>query len=223
MVLSVGYFTLIGGTEVRIEKLLLMLVVVMFVAGPALAVPLGYGETHQEWTFDDDDNPAEPESDPDLNPYGTATAIIESGTGAAPPEWLLNFAGRTGVWQAEPLVEITIEVPNQMVANPYKEIYVEIGFLGELDSFAVYPVPSGDTLALIRPHEIVVDPVNDWKKLMAWYRLEPNPDKEYICYGFSGAAAVDYVKINTVCVPEPLTISLLGLGGLMLRRRRRTV
>jgi len=32
---------------------------------------------------------------------------------------------------------------------------------------------------------------------------------------------VDYVKVNTVCVPEPLTISLLGFGGLMVRRRRR--
>jgi len=207
----------------RGEKLLLMLVVVMFVAGPALAVPLGYGETHQEWTFDDDDNPAEPESDPDLNPYGRAEAIIESGTGAAPPEWLLNFAGRTGVWQAEPLVELTIEVPNQMVENPYKEIFVEIGFLGELDGFAIYTAPFGGAVSLTSRSIEVVDPANGWKKLTDWYRIEPNPDREYICYGFSGAAAVDYVIVNTVCVPEPLTISLLGLGGLMLRRRRRTV
>ena len=222
MVLSVGYFTLIGGTEVRSEKMLLMLVVVMFVAGPAMAVPLGYGETHQEWTFDDDDNPAEPESDPDLNPYGTATAAI-SGSGA-PPEWVSSWFEREGVWQAEPLVQLVIEVPNQMVDNPYKEIYVEIGFLGELDGFAVYPVPFGGSMGLIKPHEVeVVDPVNGWKKLIGWHRLEPNPGRERVCYSFSGAAAVDYVKINTVCVPEPLTISLLGLGGLMLRRRRRTV
>ncbi len=220
------YFTLIGGTDVRKEKLLLAFAVfvgVMFLGGPAFAGPLGYGETHQEWTFDDDDNPAEPESDPDLNPYGTATAIIESGAGAAPPEWLLDFAGRAGVWQAEPLVELVMEVPNQMVDNPYKDIYVEIGFLGELDGFAVYPVPFGGSMGLIRPHEVEVDPVNGWKKLIGWHRLEPNPGRERICYSFSGAAAVDYVIVNTVCVPEPLTISLLGLGGLMLRRRRRTV
>jgi hypothetical protein len=61
-----------------------------------------------------------------------------------------------------------------------------------------------------------------WKKLTASYRIEPNPERELLCYMFSGdIAAVDYVKVSTVCVPEPLTISLLGFGGLMLWRRRR--
>ena len=66
----------------------------------------------------------------------------------------------------------------------------------------------------------------DWKKLTAIYIIEPNPDSESICYSFAGNVdvgmpAVDYVRVNTVCVPEPLTMSLLGLGGLFVLRKRR--
>ena len=223
MVLSVRYFTLIGGTDVRKEKLLLTFaafVGVMFLAGPTLAAPLGYGETYQEWTFDDDDNPAEPELD--FNPYAVPIAFIEAAGGAAPPEWLLEFAGQTGVWQAEPLIELTVEVPNQRVENPYKVIFLEIGFLGELDGFAVYTDPFGGAVSLAS-HEIAVDPASGWSVLTDGYFIEPNPNKEWICYSFSGTAAVDYVKVYTKCVPEPVTISLLGLGGLMLRRKRGSV
>jgi hypothetical protein len=67
----------------------------------------------------------------------------------------------------------------------------------------------------------MVDPVTGWQKLTASYRIEPNPDKELIFSYFASGAAVDYVAVYTVCVPEPLTISLLGFGGLMLWRKRR--
>lgn len=208
----------------RKKKLLLTFAVVVgvvFWAGPVLAPPLLPGETYQEWTFDDDDNPAIPELD--MNPYGTATATISGIPGGASPEWAATLFERLGVWQADELVELVIEVPNEAIRRPYKEIYIEIGFLGELDSFAVYPDPSGGNVELLAPHEIV-EMAGDWKKLTASYHIKPNPDKEYICYGFTagtaGVAAVDYVIVNTICIPEPLTICLLGLGGLMLRRRR---
>ena len=180
--------------------------------GQALALP---GETSQVWTFEDDDNPAVPEIN--LNPYGPATATI---TGAAPPEWISTLLGRDGVWQTEGSEQIVLNVPNQMVPNPYKEIWIEIGFLGDLTSFSVIPFPIGGIVQ--ETSRSIADTGDGWKKLMASYYIQPNPYWERLCYIFSGdIAAVDYVKVYTVCVPEPLTISLLGFGGLMMWRRRR--
>ncbi len=178
------------------------------------------GETFQAWTFDDDDNPTVPEID--LNTYGAATATIGGAAGGAPPEWVSTLLDRDGVWQAEEFEDLVLEIPNQMVRNPYKEIYIEIGFLGDLTNFSVTPIPFGGSVQLTSQNIEVVDPVTGWKKLTALYHIEPNPDREFICYGFSGdVAAIDYVIAYTVCVPEPLTVSLLGFGGLMLWRRRR--
>jgi hypothetical protein len=173
------------------------------------------GETFQVWTFDDDENPEVPEIN--LNPYGAATAGF---TAAAPPEWISTLLGREGVWQTEGVLELNIEIPNQMVRNPYKEICIEIGFLGDLLDFSVLPIPVGGIVQ--ETSRSIVDTGTGWKKLTASYYIEPNPDRELLCYVLSGdIAAVDYVAAYTVCVPEPLTISLLGFGGLMVWRRRR--
>jgi hypothetical protein len=198
------------------KKLITIIAVVVALAGgQALAQP---GETSQTWTFDADDNPTVPEIN--SNPYGTATATISGG--AAPPEWVSTLLERDGVWKAAGFEQVTLEIPNQMVRNPYKELYIEIGFLGDLANFSVFPSPFGGTVELTSQNVEVVDPINNWKRLTAWYRIAPNPDSESVCYSFSGnVAAIDYVKVHTVCVPEPLTISLLGFGGLMVWRRRR--
>ncbi len=175
------------------------------------------GETLQVWTFDDDDNPTVPEIN--LNPYGSAMAFIGGPTGAAPPEWITDLLGRDGVWTGDAGFTIALDIPNQMIRNPYKLICLEIGFLGDLGDPEVYPY--GGTVVGSTETVVVVDPVTGWQKLTASYRIEPNPDKELIFSYFSNGAAVDYVAVYTVCVPEPLTISLLGFGGLMMWRRRR--
>jgi len=193
----------------RKELFLMLVVAVMFGASPALACVLGPGQTYQEWTFDDNDNPAIPEID--MNPFGTATAAI---------------SGASGVWQAEQVIQVSLEIPNQKIRNPYKEILIEIGFLGDLEAFSVFPTPFGGTVELIEQRIKGGRTPEDWKKLTATYIIEPNPDSESICYSFAGNVdvgmpAVDYVRVNTVCVPEPLTVSLLGLGGLFVLRKRR--
>ncbi len=201
----------------RKTTLFILVVAVMIAAGPAATAGLLPGETQQGWAFGDNSNPAIPEID--LNPYGTATAII---TGSVSPVWAAELLGRDGVWHAEQMLDITLDIPNQMIPNPYKEIRLEIGFIGDLADFSVLPIPFGGSVERVSQAVEVVDPTNGWKKLTAMYIIEPNPDREVVYYSFAaGVAAVDYVIVNTICVPEPMTISLLGLGGLILARRRR--
>ena len=205
------------------SKLLLMVAVgMLFVTSQALALMIPSGSaTHQEWTFDDNDNPAIPEID--LNPFGTAVGTIVGSTTGPPPEWVDELLGRTGVWQADVLVDITLDIPNQMIRNPYKVVYLEVGFLGDPTpaAFSVFPSPFDGTVQLVSQEVVLVDDATGWNKLTAEWYIEPNPDSESVSYSFSGdIAAVDYVNVHTVCVPEPLTIALLGLGGLMLRRKR---
>ena len=76
------------------------------------------------------------------------------------------------------------------------------------------PVPGHDTLV--------------WATIAADFHIEPNPYYEEIGikFRFNGEEAgglIDQVVIDTICgeVPEPMTVCLLGLGGLFLRRKRR--
>jgi len=173
--------------------------------------------THQIWTFDDP-NTTGPEVNG--NPYGMPLAeIYSAGFFALGPEWSASWQGREGVWRAESL-EFALQIPNQEVDNPRKEIWLQIDFLGQLGSFSVSPIPvGGGTVGLIsQTTELLSD---GWKRLNALWYIEPNPNEEYVCYSFYGGAAVDRVVVDTICIPEPLTICFLGLGGIMLLRRHR--
>ena len=53
-----------------------------------------------------------------------------------------------------------------------------------------------------------------------WY-ITPNPDWEQIQFDLPMGTVVEQIVIDTVSVPEPVTMALLGLGGLVLLKRRR--
>ena len=51
----------------------------------------------------------------------------------------------------------------------------------------------------------------------------PNPESETITIDVAWCTVIDQIVVDTECiVPEPATLSLLGLGGLafVIRRRR---
>jgi len=211
------------------NRFFLSVVLVLLMAASAAAVPVWRTDppgqvptTYQKWTFDDDDNPALPEVD--SNPFGTAVAeiAVTGDVHGFGPGWSEYYLGREGVWHAE-LTELWLDVPNFDVPNEFKEIWVEVGFRGELTQWDVLADPVS---AAVTDLGYTVENLPDgWKVLTIGWRIEPNPFAESIYLSFQDSGAdVDYVTVDTICIPEPVSLCLLGLGGLILlyKRKRRT-
>lgn len=199
--------------------------------------------TYQSWAFEYD--PANPSGVPaigtvlnaevDNNIYGTATAIVNvvgEVTENDFPGWRPGYAGHLGYWHGE-TATVTLTIPNNPVANLYKEIWVEVGCRGHL----VGETYDGDGYSLGTGYT-VMDPVNStfvedlgfvftetgdgWRKLVFGLRIYPNPASETIRFTLLNTGAdIDYIIVDTICIPEPMTLVLLGLGGMLCAKLKR--
>jgi hypothetical protein len=185
------------------------------------------GTTYAEYNFDPGSDPFNPLVPPDawVGPGDPPPADVTLGPGM---EYQEEWGGRIGV---VPLSgEIVIDVPNYLVPNPYKEIWVQLTWAAQ--DVGMEPLVWVETEPgyLVQPteliNELVLEPTNEappaglnW--MHSTYRIivEPNPAFETII--ISGSIMVDQVVFDTWCVPEPATLSLLGLGGLVLVAFRR--
>lgn len=195
------------------------------------------GTTFQDWNFLDGDNPATPEYYYNPNAGTPTAAVVVSGiSNSHQPGWSWDYLGRYGVWHGR-FASVTMNIPNFDAANSFKEVWVEVGFLGDLlpdPGSPQYPAGTyGPQLtAWLNGVELqgvvmlgapVIEAADEgWQKLKIGWRIEPNPDVEEIYLAFSNSgAAIDYIFVDTICVPEPATLMLLGIGGLLLTYRKR--
>ena len=182
------------------------------------------GSTFQHWTFD-----AQPEEmsaivpDIDQNPFGDPLIIDNE---ANDSEWLDTFEGRQGVWNA--YWDFWIDLPNDPEPRPLKEILVQFTYY--------YDDPTGwdngrpiidDVFVTAGTAEVGV--VEEYELGDNWYysqwhiRIEPNPDFEslhVIADDDYSELYFDQIVIDTICIPEPASLSLLGLAAVALLRRR---
>jgi hypothetical protein len=157
-------------------------------------------------------------------------------------DWFAELDGYTGVIGIDNRQGIeeksgtaVFHIDNWNCGHPVKHVWKEIDFfesdpvLADIDE--ENPLPGG----LRIPADFVLTgtwwgeawQISDVPELWrenAWYKVEPNPPWEELEISFTIQpghwAVVDRLHIATECIPEPLTLSLLVLGGLLAMRRR---
>jgi len=185
-------------------------------------VPLS---TAMEWEFLTDANG---HTGPDGNTVATVPGSLGSGTvsiyGNSPgvtPIW--SIGDGDGQWSApinDPIA-MEFQIENWIDNEPVKYLRIQVTYGGTPPSVTglwahhasenpVLIVPTGTT-AFSTTH------------LLFEYELYPNPDFELFHLDIPPGASIDQVVVDTISIPEPATLGVLAVGGLIaLRRRRRT-
>jgi len=170
------------------------------------------GSTHAYWEFTPDyvtaipgaGYSAKPESVNNPYPLNVVATIAPGGT----------YDGETKFQGS--YISVNLELPNYPDLNLYKEIWVDLGnnVVNPLD-ISLSATPSSIDFV----YEIL--PGNDVAEFGV--RIWPNPEVEkvgFVLFGVTAPAVLDYIHVDTICVPEPATLAILALGGVLLLKKR---
>ncbi len=175
-------------------------------------------QTYQHWVFDI--SPYEPLQQ--FNPYGVPSIEWPQTAHLEPVEDWKNLIITTWHIGGNPgeISEVNIWIPNNTDPNQYKLLHWQI-------TSDKSPTPTGDP-PTTNPPGISLPTGNPAVGLGgAWYvydgliRIEPNPEGEWLTFRLVACTHIEELVIRTVCVPEPATMGLTAVGGLLLAIKRR--
>ena len=206
------------------RRIVVGLAVSALMAASAQAMPsLGYwdesatGATHQYWDF----TPGH------VNPLagGGLEAIPEEVDNPAPTGVKIQLSAGT-TWDQRTtisggLLVLDMKIANYPALNDHKDVWVDLGLTnGTVFSATVLAGDGEFRYEILQP-----DPQG---AADFGFRIYPNPqweDVQLVILGTTAPAEVDYVHIDTICVPAPgaLVLSMIGTGFLGWVRRRRAL
>lgn len=187
-------------------------------------LPLPPTATVQEWTWDRGfQNPNDGTADQFLNEYGIPT-VVHPGT-AGPYPILPMFEGREKVLCLDPGRRIEFKIPNVPHAPPtaHKEVWMQITYFAGSGAPLPVPIaPPGGSAGLIGHMPV---PPGGWMHSTFSLTYPDCPPEEVLAItnGTNNPVYIDQVVIDTICVPEPASMAILGAGlvSILARRKRR--
>lgn len=197
----------------RLAVLLMMASLAMGSTALAVLQPPWQGEprtTFQEWDFDTNSVTPSPDSGTLNNPYGDPLLRV-----TAAGDWIsTTIDGYEGVWPLSG--EIDIHLPNYQELQPKKEIWIQLTWKATdvdfyLPNEPLIGVVPFESMEMSRQDSVGED---GWVSSLFMIDIWPNPSEEWI--SIKGDIMVDELVIDTYCVPEPVTILLLGCGGALI-------
>ena len=216
--------------NVREDKMMRRIAVLGIIVGLLLAINSALADDYNPpewrgaenttfaiWEFGSDQSIVAPDSY--VNPGGTPMLTV---AGDFPfTAWVQEDYGHFGVWKFEDY--IVIDLPNIIDNEPHKEIWIQLTYAADSIGQGFPPTfltqPGGSTPILVNQEQ--VDDVY-WHETYS-ITIEPNPDFETIWIQPRNCTFyVDEIVIDTISTtPEPASICLLGMGALVLLRKRK--
>ena len=183
-----------------------------YLAGDDLLPPAWRGEpgtTFQQWTFDDDDNPAVPELID--NPYGSALAEITV--------WGFGWCGlysRQGLWTDFDLIHLTVDDTFGDVGS--KLVLVQVTYFSD-GGIVKPPLVSVDNGAFVSETAVDLESYGTgrWYLRQEVWSISPffNVDVIDITPSTSPTAVVDQVVVDTIYIGPPRIISTEYNSGIV--------